>query len=186
MPRLFTAIELPQAIKQQILGLHSDDLPNARWSRQDQMHITLHFIGEISQEQATATQQALEKVQSYAFSLALAEVGQFPPKGKARVLWAGLRVDPMLNALHSRIARALQPTGFVPDERPFEPHLTVARFKPPTPRAALEAYFYHYTHYERFETPAFPVTEFLLYESELRPEGARYTVRQRYPLVDPA
>jgi 2'-5' RNA ligase len=177
--RLFLALDIPDAIKDEVVSLHDKSLVGAQWTTRSQWHITLHFIGE--RESDTAIREALAKVEAPAFALHLVGVGQFPEKGKPRVLWAGIHAPDALQTLYARTSTALQTTGYQPETRSYSPHLTLARFKQQTPnRTDMQAYFDQHT---TFKTDSFPITHFTLYESQLLKGGAVYTARASFPLA---
>jgi 2'-5' RNA ligase len=167
MPRLFLAVDIPAAYKQTLSAMQSR-LPGARWSSPQQMHLTLHFLGDMPLE---PVQRALESVQATGFSLSLSGVGTFPNRGKARVLWAGVDESEPLLVLHQKLGEALQTVGYQPDKRPYHPHITLARFRQPPPQEALQAYLA--TH-QAFKTATFSVKDCILYESQLGSDGAVY------------
>lgn len=182
MPRLFVAIDLPDAAKDQILGLREDDLPPGRWTRRAALHVTLHFIGESSEQQTRRYSQALQRADVPAFALQIGGVGQFPVDSRPRVIWAGVNNTPALRALHEATGRALQNAGFRLERRRFHPHITLMRFKKPLRRGLASRWIQ--AHLD-FSIEPFPVREFALYESQLQPGGAVYTKRGVYTLATP-
>lgn len=182
MPRLFVAIDLPDAVKDQILSLREDDLPPGRWTRRDALHLTLHFIGETNEKQACRTMQALQQVDEPAFTLQIGGVGQFPVDGRPRVIWAGVGNTPALRALHEAAGRALQNAGHRLEQRRFHPHITLMRFKKPLRRGLASRWIQ--AHLD-FHIESFFVREYALYESQLRPGGAVYVKRAVYALASP-
>lgn len=183
--RLFVAFPLPEELKDEIRARTSElksALPRARWVRSDGMHLTLAFLGETGQE----LMAPLEKALSGAFepypplSLRVAGTGSFPPRGKARVLFLDLEAPGFLSDLQREVAEASLPlVGREPEKRPFRAHLTVARCQPPWPVWAVEKL--------RDSVPGelgkpFTAAEGVLYESQLLPQGARYTALARFPL----
>ena len=176
--RLFLALDLPDTIKDKIATLRESSLSGASWTSRDQWHITLHFIGE--RDDDSAIRESLTAVEVPSFDLYLAGVGQFPERGKPRVLWAGIHAPKTLQQLHTATGKALQATGYEPELRPYHPHLTLARFKQTAPsRDKLQTYF---DKHQTFKTEPFPITHFTLYESQLSPSGAVYTARAQFPL----
>lgn len=172
MPRLFLAIDIPEADKEKLQRLQQG-LTTARWTPPQQMHITLHFLGETALQPIT---NALEGIQPPALTLQTKGLGTFPQRRQARVLWAGVEHDQALVDLYHQLATALQTTGYIPETRPFHPHVTLARFRlPPDPTAVAE--------YMQAHTPLayepFTAKSVILYESQLGPQGAVYTVRHR-------
>lgn len=176
--RLFVAVDLPDDLKTTLLRLQTD-IPTARWSNRHQMHLTLFFIGET--DQIAAVKAALEKVQLAPFDWSLAGVGRFPPgkRQPPRILWAGVEAPAALGALHAQVATALASLGFVTDERPFSPHITLARLKTNGPLPAVDAFL---DQHRAFRAGPAAVSEFVLFSSELSPQGARYRREAVYPL----
>jgi 2'-5' RNA ligase len=188
--RLFVAIEIPEYLRDELdrrARALRGKLPKARWVRPQGMHLTLSFLGETAPERLDELHRELAAscAESEAIGLRLNETGAFPPRGKARVLWAGLagadgRPSAALARLHTAVAAAVErAAGVVPDSRPFHPHLTLARCSPPWPREALERFL---GDFGPLPADAFTVAEGVLFESELRPDGARYRVVGSYPL----
>jgi RNA 2',3'-cyclic 3'-phosphodiesterase len=179
MPRLFVAVDLPEEHKRLLSGLQTD-IPTARWSRPQQMHLTLRFIGaDVPAEQLEPIKTALRDIRAEGFDLELRGVGRFPPgtKKAPRVLWVGIKPQPALNHLQRRVESALAAIGIAPGDKPFSPHITLARLKarrsPPQAKAFL-------AEREDFRAEPFPVTEFLLISSLLAPGGSKYTYEERY------
>lgn len=178
MPRLFVAIDLPDDIRDRLTEL-CKGISGAKWVSRDQMHLTLRFIGDVDEKPFQAIRTLLGDIRCEPFEVTLKGVGQFPPKGAARVLWVGLDAPPALNALQRKIELALTGLGLAPEDRPFSPHITLARMKaPPLPEAMRQFMSKNAT----FETHPVPVSEFVLYSSFLRPEGPFYRHEGVYPL----
>ena len=180
MPRLFVAIDLPDATKDRVLSLREDDLPPGRWTRREALHLTLHFIGNVPEAVARAYQRALAQVAAPAFELRIAGVGQFPVEARPRVIWAGVENTAALRALHEAVGRALESEGFQRERRRFHPHITLMRFKKPLRRGPASKWIQ--AHLD-FYTEPFRVEQFILYESDLQPSGAVYTKRKVYNLA---
>lgn len=178
--RLFIAIDPPPAVAAAAAALRAP-LPGARWVREDQLHLTLRFLGEVREEAIAALRRDLATVKGQFFALALRGVGVFPPprpRKPARVLWTGVAPAGPIRALAGAIAAALG-TDAENDEREFSPHLTLARFREP-PGAALEAFL---ARHAAFSTPSWRVEEYHLYRSTLGAAGARHDLVERFPLA---
>jgi len=176
--RLFTAIDIPRRLHSDIAALRDDSLKGARWTNRHQWHITLHFIGEV--EALEPIEAALQAITAEDFPLSLRGIGTFPAKGKPRVLWVGVDAPPTLQTLHRRVGEALATTGFQPDKRPYNPHLTLARFKQVAP--GIQSMRAYREQHATFATEPFAAAVITLYESRLMPSGAHYSVRSRIPL----
>ncbi len=178
MKRLFVAIDFPEAIKAQLKPLCSD-LPGAKWVNEHQMHLTLRFIGDTDKQQEEAIQTGLADIRSTPFRMSLQGVGQFPPKGKPRVIWIGVHAEAALNQLQAKVEQTIRRCGFVEADHPFSPHITLARFREAPSRELVERYFERHQH---IKTEVFPVDWFVLYSSQLTPSGSIYTRESLYRL----
>jgi 2'-5' RNA ligase len=193
--RAFVAIDLPDAIhaalreKQETFRAVCRE---ARWTRPEGIHLTLKFLGEISEAQVKQVSDALGALERFeAFEIAVKGFGFFPDARRPRVFWAGLEAPPLLPELAARVEAALQPLGFPREHRPFTPHLTLARFNIPRPQPALQKLIEQDLGAVRDLSPSaegepsllgrFEVSEFFLFESKLSPRGAEYTKVARFP-----
>jgi 2'-5' RNA ligase len=167
MPRLFIAIDIPDRIKDDISATYIA-IPGARWIEDAQIHLTLRFIGEVDNPVEQEIIVALKNVSMPSFNLTLKSVGFFPPRKEPRILWVGINDSPELIRLQSKIEHALTASGIQPDTRHFHAHITVARLdNTPVDKAAL-----YLTNNSLFSTEPFEVSDFHLYESHLKKEGA--------------
>lgn len=181
MPRLFVAIDLPEEIKTSLSQL-SGAVPGARWVAPSEIHLTLRFIGEVDPQTVSKIKKVLSSVQFASFPVSVAGVGHFPPRGFPRVLWVGLEPRPELMTLQQRIESALQQAGVSPEERPFSPHITLARLKQATSVAVAAFESSH----RGLAYPPFPATEYVLYSSTLTPKGAIHRKEEIFPLIEEA
>jgi RNA 2',3'-cyclic 3'-phosphodiesterase len=176
MHRLFVAIRPPAAIRARLLDLMGG-VAKARWRTDDQLHLTVRFIGEVDRHMARDVDAALSSVHHPRFSLALNGLGDFDRRGEPATLWAGVAPHDPVRALHKKVDQALVRVGVEPDRRAYMPHITIARL----PRGAgpirslIEGS-------GGVASPSFAVEEFCLYESRLAPDGPLYTVAERYSL----
>ncbi len=176
--RLFVAIDLPERVKDQLDDLCTG-VSGARWVNREQMHLTLRFIGEVDTRQFEAIQTVLAGIRCPSFEMVLKGVGQFPPKGKPRVLWVGIAAPRPLHQLAGNVETVLRQAGIPPEERPFSPHITLARLKAPPPPEAVSQYF---RRYGAFQTASITVERFRLMSSVLARTGATYKVEGEYQL----
>ena len=176
MHRLFVAIRPPAAVRTRLLGLMGG-VSGARWLADDQLHLTLRFIGEVDRHLARDVDAALSSVHHPRFSIGLDGIGAFDRRGEPATLWAGVAPHEPLRALHKKVDQALLRVGVEPDRRAYMPHVTLARLpRGSGPVGSLV---------ERsggLAGPLFAVEEFRLYESSLTPEGPIYEVVERYRL----
>lgn len=137
MTRTFIALEMNNALQSHLAGvIHqvAQVLPGIRWVDPSNIHLTLAFLGELTDEQLAEAIQATELVsqQAQPFSYRLSHLGTFGSPRFPRVIWMGIE-EPVgsLASLHRMLNRHLQRRGFEVDTRPFSPHLTLARLKSP-------------------------------------------------------
>lgn len=175
MHRLFVAIRPPRAILDQLLDMMGG-VPNSRWQDQEQLHLTLRFVGEVDRHRAEDVAAALGAVHHPPFEICLSGVGTFSKRGKG-TLWAGVAPQDALKSLHKKIDQACLRAGIAPDLRAYHPHVTIARIGRDT--GPLEPFLERWA---GLSSPAFPVDSIQLYESRLGSHGASYTVVARYPL----
>lgn len=177
MHRLFVAIRPPAAVREQLIDL-MDGVAGARWQDDEQLHLTLRFIGEIDARQADDVAAALGQVHAPGFELALTGLGTFAKKGRVHTLWAGVAAphDPLLH-LQRKIEHACQRAGLPPEPRAYAPHVTIARLSGAT--APLDMFL---AMHAGFASGRFAVAHFGLYESHLGAAGSMYELIERYPL----
>ena len=170
--RLFTAIRVPQDqlewLDRAVSGIKS--LPGARWTSVENQHVTLNFLGWVPSDLLGQVVAAVDEVAARhsPAELSLTGLGAFPRERRARVLWAGIAdADGLLPALATELGERLRAVEYVPEDRPYTAHLTLARFK--APRSV-----------ELPDLPASPgpftVDRITLFRSRLSPAGARYEV----------
>jgi 2'-5' RNA ligase len=163
-----------------------------RWTEPDSWHITLQFLGNTTPEQYSRLMEQLGKVRSAPVPVQLGSLGCFE---RAGVFFADVAVTRGLAALGRSVVAATGKCGFAAETRPFHPHITLARKtgnKNTGPHAlagnmgrrkTLSDLLIQAGRGPRFSR--FTAQEFLLYESHLGVEGARYEVRGRFPLIGP-
>jgi RNA 2',3'-cyclic 3'-phosphodiesterase len=177
--RLFIAIELPETCKKELGRLRAPEIPGARWVPAEQIHLTLAFLGEVDEETSKRLISRLNLIEAQGFELCLAGTGCFPDRRRPRVLWVGVRKEPLLADLATKIHDTVLACDIPQEERPFSPHLTLARLKFP---AAAEAGAFLDKH-STFELEPFPVAEFILFQSRLSPKGAEHIPLKSFPVA---
>ncbi len=176
--RLFVALDLPFALRQQLALLAGRGIPGARWVPAENYHLTLRFIGEIQAWQAEEIDHALAGLRAPGFALTLAGVGTFSKGGRSTQLWAGVERCPPLDHLRAKIETTLQRAGLPPERRRFAPHVTLARLDN-APEAKLAAFLQGHN---LFRADPVPVAHFTLFSSLLGKEQAVYTPEVEYAL----
>jgi 2'-5' RNA ligase len=176
MHRLFVGIRPPAPVCERLLALMGG-VSGARWQNEDQLHLTLRFIGEVDRHLAQDVHAALGSVHHPSFELSLSGIGAFDRRSEPTVLWVGVTPADPVKALQKKVEQALARVGLEPERRAFHPHITLARL----PRGAgtiqplLEAS-------GGVSGPAFEVADFCLFESRLTAQGAVYAILERFPL----
>jgi RNA 2',3'-cyclic 3'-phosphodiesterase len=181
--RLFVAVDMPEEAKgalEQAINPWRERLGAGRWVARDNWHVTLKFLGRTWPRLLPEVEAAGRDVAGTVvpFQVGFSGLGVFPGPSRARVLWAGLD-DPRghLAGLAEGLDAALV-EEFAPEKRAFTPHLTVARFNPPTPmREHAEALAD-----TAIDAPQFVVDRLVLYRSHLSPRGARYEALEEFPV----
>jgi 2'-5' RNA ligase len=173
MHRLFVAIRPPREIRERLLGLMGG-VPNARWQDDEQLHLTLRFIGEVDRHRAEDIAAVLGSVGHSSFEIALSGVGSFGKRGKG-ALWAGVAPHDQLKALHKKVDQACLRVGVDPDSRAYHPHITIARLG--RNAGPAEPFIERWA---GLSSEMFQVDGICLYESRLGSEGASYTIVGRY------
>lgn len=174
MQRLFVALRPPPPIRALLLDAMGG-VGGARWQSDDQLHLTLRFIGEVDRHMARDVHAALGAIHHPGFEISVSGLGLFKRRGQSDALWAGVAPHEPVKSLHRKVEQALVRVGVGPDRRAFLPHITLARLgRGAGPVDHLAA--------AGLATPPFAVESFALFESRLTPEGADYSLLERYPL----
>ena len=156
--------------------------PEARWTRPEGIHLTLKFLGEISDAQTKQVVDTLEHLEPFdPFAVEVKGFGFFPGAERPRVFWAGVEAPAALAALAAKIERAMERIGFAREDRAFSPHLTLARFSVPRPQPSLQAAV---AAQGADSMGKFEAADFFLFESKLSPQGAQYRKVRRFPKSD--
>jgi 2'-5' RNA ligase len=183
--RAFVAIQLPEVLQSEMarrVGRARSRLPAARWVRPENCHITLFFLGEVSEGKAEQIHRRLGPVFSCRspFEIQLADGGTFPPGRPARVAWVGIRDGGKLGALQAAVSEACGEVVGGKEPRSFHPHVTAARCRRPWRKIDADAWKRALA--GELGAP-FQATEGVLMRSLLERTGARYDVVSRYPLA---
>jgi len=189
MPRLFIAIDLGQTIQGAVakaIERARPLAPKAKWVHPEASHVTLAFLGSRPEPEIEAIGKRLEAAASphRPLSLQLAAAGTFGASRHPRVLWLGLAGDlEALGRLRASIEAGAAPFGYAAEQRPFAPHLTLARSRDPKGELGLAACATLLGGSIQGETR---VDTVVLFRSDLSPKGARYTPLFEVELKPPA
>ena len=179
--RLFFAFDVPDAENarvQEVVDALNPKIPEARWVPRENRHVTVRFLGAVADDQLGAVQDAARRATASVEpgDFYLEGIGAFPRASRARVLWAGVK-DPSSTVanLFRHLDEELTQCGFPGEERGYTPHLTLARMKAPISLP---------DECDSMLPPgeAFHLASLLLMDSRLSPGGARYEVRDSFPL----
>jgi 2'-5' RNA ligase len=182
--RLFVAIKIPEEIRG-VLAAFIKELrpiaPQAKWVRAENLHVTLKFLGHTEETKRSAIEAALQQVRSpEPVHLDFRGLGFFPSENHPRVFWAGMECSPNLKVLASDVEHAVHKLGFSLEDRPFTPHLTLARLE----AARMAHAFAHAIAANAAQSFGSTITsEFHLIKSSLKPAGAEYTTLHTFPFA---
>ena len=168
MHRLFVAIRPPEDVRDLLIDA-MDDSPALRWVGDEQLHLTLRFIGEVERPVANDIAAALDRVRSSNFQIRISGAGKFE-KRSGGALWAGVEPKTPVVGLAAKVERALQQVGLEPEHRAFSPHITLARWN----RRNSEAVEAFLRRNSDLHSDPFNVDRFVLFESKLSRHGPHY------------
>jgi 2'-5' RNA ligase len=179
--RLFTALELPEGPRRRLAELRDRfewrglEAASLNWTREENLHVTLKFFGEVSDRQVPELTDALGRIRVPGpIALCVESLGFLPPRGPIRVFVARIGGDlDRLAALHAAIELAVEPLGFAREQRPYSPHVTLARPRrerrvPGDARADVDEH-------QPPPGPQFAAGQFVLMRSHLSNGPPRYT-----------
>jgi 2'-5' RNA ligase len=190
--RLFIALDIDDAIRERIARFEqgvTGFAPDARWQKPESLHVTLKFIGEQPEPAVDGIKQALSTIPAAPVAIQFRGYGFFPTAKSARVFWIGVEAAPQLAAA---IDEKMSSLGIPKEQRPFSPHLTLARAsgRSGSPRrnrtdAPNRIFQRLQEKLAALPTPEFgtmTAREFFLYQSQLSPKGSKYTKLARFDL----
>ena len=176
MPRLFTGIEIPVELREELSRLRMP-LPGGKWVEPADLHMTLRFVGDLDNARATEFAERLGAIDTDAFELRLSGLGTFGGH-EPRSIWAGVESSPALEALAKANDRAARAVGLPPDAHPFKPHVTLARFK----FSSVDAIARVLGRIGAFRSQPFLVGRFVLFSAKPKTGGGPYAVEEAFPL----
>jgi 2'-5' RNA ligase len=176
MPRLFTAIEIPDEIRAELYRLRMP-LPGARWVAPENYHITLRFAGDIGNGEARELAFNLSTIETDGFELRLSGLGAFGGDDP-HAIWAGVAPQPKLEELARKHEKAARNAGLPPETRAFKPHVTLARLK----HSNAEAVARFLIRSGGYRSEPFYVTRTVLMSSRPGSGGGPYGIEDRFPM----
>ena len=197
--RLFIALDIDDAIRERIArfleGVRAF-APEARWVREESLHVTLKFIGEQAPEFVASLKNVLDRLPVPPFAIAFRGFGFFPTPKSPRVFWARIQAGPELQRLAGAADNATAQLGVPKEQHAFSPHLTLARKSGASGAPHRDQAERPGTAFQRLQeklaampAPDFgtmTAREFFLYQSQLSRTGSRYTKLERFALAEEA
>jgi len=193
--RVFVAIDLNHEIRDKIARFLEgvrEFAPDARWVSPESLHITLKFIGEQRPEQVAAITERLQSVAGKKVEIRVGGYGFFPTAKAPRVFWLGIQAGPALAEVAASIDSALAELKIPREDRPYSPHLTLARGgagsgspkwrKGNGPNPTFATLQKRIAVLSELDFGRMTAREFFLYQSQLSPGGSKYTKLQAFPL----
>lgn len=179
MHRLFVALRPPPPVRATLLAI-GGGVEGARWQSDEQLHLTLRFVGEVPRPQAEDVAAALGGIAAPAIAARLEGVGRFERRGHTDSLWARVAPAAALADLARKVSQALTRAGIVPETRAYLPHVTLARFgRAHADEHDVAAWLGRHA---ALTSEPFALTHLVLYESHLGHAGAGYEAVARWPL----
>ena len=184
MKRIFVAIDISEEARRKVsnyIETLRDEFSNVRvgWEKAEKLHLTLKFLGDINDKQLKILTEAIEKTarQIFIFKLQIKETGVFPSPRKARILWLGLKDEHgNLQNLNEILESECEKFGFEKEKRNFKAHLTIARLREPQKSKELAQKHLQ----NEFAPIEFDVSEIVIYESKLQPQGSIYSIVSKH------
>jgi 2'-5' RNA ligase len=185
MMRAFLAIDPPASLQgglAEVVDCLKKAGADVRWVPVGNIHLTLKFFGNIKESEVEAivgaASLATQKITP--FDLQVTQSGAFPNIKSPRVIWLGMdgQIDTLTNLCRG-LEQALATIGYLPEDRPLHPHLTLGRVRSSRGRDRLTQLL------RELALPAFPifqVSELILFRSTLTPQGSIYTPLKKIPL----
>ncbi|MFN2392031.1 MAG: RNA 2',3'-cyclic phosphodiesterase [Pyrinomonadaceae bacterium] len=184
MKRIFVAIDISDEVQRKVsdyIAALRVEFPKLRvgWEKPEKLHLTMKFLGDINDEQLEKLTKAAEKTarQTLSFKLQVSDTGVFPSARNARILWLGLQHEQgSLQKLNEILETECEMIGFARENRSFKAHLTIARLR--EPQKSKELVQRHLQN--EFEAVEFELSEVVIYESKLLPQGSIYSVISKH------
>lgn len=182
--RVFIALDIPVEIRARMTEYMDRArllAPGARWARREGLHVTLKFVGQVTDARVEEIKSALRSVKTAPFAVKFASVGFFPNPKAARVFWIGVDGGEALPRLASAVDAALAQLGIVREEKAYHPHLTLARASS-HPLRELQSLLQEGPPEDETRFGTMTAREFFLYQSQPQRGGSKYTKLERFGL----
>lgn len=176
MPRLFSGLELPDEVRQQLAGL-AIAMPGAKWVEAENLHMTLRFCGDVDKRKAAGFIDELDHIRVPVFSLRISGLGAFGGTDP-HTIWAAVDAGPELDQLAKAHERAARAAGLPPETRKFKPHVTLARMR----GARADQVARILDRHAAFRSDDILIEQFVLFSSRPSVGGGPYAIEEVFPL----
>ncbi len=179
--RAFLCVELDEGIRRSVAGLQKRlEAGNlVKWVEEENIHLTLKFMGDLSDEQVLMTSRILQSAVNgfESFDVELRGMGAFPTRQPPRVVWVGVKDDGgMLAKLAARLEESLEPVGCKKETRKYVPHLTIGRVRG---TRGVRRLVDKISENRQYEAGKQRVSKLTFMKSDLTPSGPVYTPLER-------
>jgi 2'-5' RNA ligase len=182
--RAFIAIDIPSEIKDRIGELINEckdiKYSQVKYVEIENLHITLKFLGEIEKDTLGPLLDDFSKISPPVTALSIFSAGAFPGMDLPKVAWVGIRENTSFSKAFEEIENVAQKYGFIPEERDFHPHITIARIK----GRVVNEWVKVIKKYSSFEFGNFVPDGFSIYKSDLNKFGPVYTRLAFFPFKE--
>lgn len=176
--RTFLGIAVPEEVREQLTSI-CFGLPDVRWVSEENFHITLVFLGELSEEQLDVLSEFCSQVSFPEFHLNLKSVGTFGKQKSPSILFADVNSSAELLQLQKILDSGIRRLGLKPDRQDYHPHITIGRFKNSNETRVLT----YLEEFSGFVSSSFSVSEFHIYSSKTFSDGPIYSVEESFSLL---
>ena len=182
MLRYFIAAPLPDDSRDCLLAVQPSPIPGIRLIGREELHLTLHMVGELTAQSRKVVHRALEKITMRAFTITIKGLGTFSMGGRPNAIWSRVEPGADLLALHHSVGTALtNAIGFQVEDRPYTPHITLARLNAPISLDFIRDYIIER---QEFYIPAIRITHFALYASNHVASIPQYREEAVFELIE--
>jgi 2'-5' RNA ligase len=187
--RAFIAIELPKEVKEVLRDVQERlkaSGADVKWVEPKNIHLTLKFLGEISDEQLHKITAILNDISKdkKSFLIRLSSLGAFPKINSPRVIWIGIdRGQQETKALAQALEEKIEKIGIPQEDRPFSSHITIGRTRSNLGRDKLVAQLNNLADYFKKMPQELTVDKITLFKSTLAPQGPIYEVLKEVSLI---
>lgn len=186
--RSFVAINLSNEIQTKLNALVKEIRERSplsvRWTQIENIHITLKFLGSVEEKQIPEIERVVQNasIGYHPFFIKVGGLGVFPHVERPRIVWVGCEFEEMGLLLQSSLEAGLKALGFDREKRNFHPHLTLGRVNQSLSRSDALQIGAMIREKQNKKIGSMQVDKFLLFRSDLHPDGARYQILRTFPL----